>query len=703
MASIQTVIALLQSALDEAQQLAAPIPEPIPIPSSGAFRDGIPMLSPAEMTFADEPCNPTVWGGTQGYTWEGGDSTDAAPGPTWIADMQRGPAHAKEPGWYLNDGDAAIQWEKIGGDWIDATGVKHGSAPFSQVTIPAIQPGSQPSQISVDATAVVAELLASQNYGIWLASGNGNTTRFASRFTFSGPTLQVKTSKGTVTLPCVRSIWLSSSLTASAAGDLTKPQTLPARQYLQIAGKSAFGLLWFDLSQISDVITATLQLWTVPDPKYVLGNSTLQLFRIWNPGDLSTLAPQVLGIANDYPLDIGLINHPAVQFHERYDDANYTKRALFLWGPNHSLQTGYVPAMGEPMLPGMNELRVQQNSSIKKIGDTGNSAENSLVQFVWSPWRANPEFFHAKPPKEMEEVYLRYLIRFWKTWKAQPSGGKLPGIDCRYAGYGTGFPGVLGMGAGNSGDPCTGLNGGSVRMNFGARPPATSPHADLQGVGASDCYSIDQTGNFGSLLMFGRNYLGLLRLGTLNCIEFHLKMNSVSDPTAKPRLLSSVTSDGSGIAIATLKAPDRSLKTWPIVSTSGLASPTGTKGAYNADGVVPTYINDSQFSYPIAKGITYVPGHLQSPTAPCAWACVPSVALPDGIVEGFVNGRFAGGAYDFRIRHSRFCLDGKTIQGADAAWGTVYQGGPKPPIGNGDVSLASFVVSDQYVGPPVLQ
>ncbi|HEY2863252.1 MAG TPA: hypothetical protein VGK37_06510 [Casimicrobiaceae bacterium] len=645
------------------------------------------------MAFPDEASNPPKWGGVTGYTWQSGSRTSAAPGPTWQQDMSRGAAHAHDPGCHTYDGDAGNQWLQVGGDWIDANDALHGAVPFASRMIAAVSPTAPPMQIALDATAILKK---PRNYGFWLATTNSNIVRIASRFALANaPTLTVVTSKGTSVVSCSRTVGLSDSTTVTLAGGAQ----------IKISGKSDYGMLWADVSQFdsADIISATLNLWLLSDAVYTLGNTTLQLFRVWNPGDASTLAPQKLGVAQNYPLDNGLINDPAVRFHERFDDANYTTRALYLYGPNHSLLTAYDPNMGEPMLPGMNELRVRQIATIQKIGDTGNSAENSLWQAVWSPWRPNPEFYHAKPPAPMEEAYMRYLFRPWLTWKdLGPDGGKLPGVDCRYAGYGTGFPWIPGMGAGNSGDPCTGLNGGSVRMNYGARPPASSPTANFQGIGASDCYNIDQPGNFGSSLMFSKNYLAMIRLGTLNSVELHFKMNTVSDPTAKPRLLASVTSDGSGKALATLVAPDPTLRTWPLVSTSGFASPTGTQGAFNVSGVPVTYINDSQFTYPIAPGVTYTPGHLGGPAGPCAWACVPSVANPDGIVEGFVNGRYAGGANDFRIRHSRYCLDGTTINGIDGFWFNMYEGGPKPPIGNGDVSFGSLVVSDAYIGPPVL-
>jgi hypothetical protein len=667
---------------------------PVQQPAGTAFRDGIPKLTDKEMSFHDEARNLVQWGGATGYQWVGGSKTDAAPGPTWVQDMQRGPAHVKDPGCHLWDGDAGNQWAHVGGDWIDAQDELQGLTPFTTKQVGTIAPKAAPQLVTFDATAALKK---ARNYGLWLAANNSNSVRIGGRFSNNPPTLTVVTAKGSVTLPC-KSVGLSGSTSVSTAGQAV----------IKASGKTDYVMLWTDLELAAilpaDIQSATLNVWLLSDPVYTLGNTVLQLFRVWNPGDMSTLAPQILGVAQKYPLDKGLINDPTVVFHERFDDANYTKRSLYLYGPNHSLQTAYDPAMGEPMLPGMNELRVRQIASIQKIGDTGNSAENSAVQGVWSPWRTNPEFYHAKPPAAMEEAYMRYLFRPWLTWKdIGPDGGKLPGIDSRYCGYGTGFPWIPGMGAGNSGDPCTGLNGGSVRMNYGAPMPLGSPLENFMGVGASDCYNIDQSGNFGSTLMFSKNYLGMIRIGTLNSIELYYKMNSVSDPTAKPRLLKSVTSDGSGKALATLVTPDPTLKNWPLVSTSGFSSPTGTQGAFNVSGVPITYINDSQFTYPIAPGVTYTPGHLSGPAGVCSWACVPSVAIADGIVEGYVNGRYAGGARDFRIRHCRWCLDGVTIFGIDAFWvPLLYEGGPKPPIGNGDVSFASIAIGSAMIGPPVM-
>ena len=108
---------------------------------------------------------------------------------------------AEGPDWKRANAPLNILWERPGGDWSDATGIRFGAKPFASMTVKNY--GVQ--ACSWDVTALTRKLLT-DNTGIILrlVSGSGGLKFASSRMTDQrAPALTVVTSAGTIVCPLV--------------------------------------------------------------------------------------------------------------------------------------------------------------------------------------------------------------------------------------------------------------------------------------------------------------------------------------------------------------------------------------------------------------------------------------------------------------------------------------------------------------------
>ncbi len=595
------------------------------------------------------------------------------------------------PGCYLFDPDAPIRWTSINKpDYYDSAGTLYGSVPYAKATVIAKAPHLTEFSVDLDATSLVRDLANWQFDGFALVADNLNSNAIKWRSHLAATNKPILIVDG-VTYPCEISAWLSTSSLLTQAGG---PQ-------MNTAHNTDFALLRFDLTtlDLTKVQSATLRLWTFDQ----WGNETIGLYRLHNPqAYLSTVAPIQLGIAAGFPLDVGIENHPSVRFVQSVMDKDYSK----LWGATSGTTFGgdsstfFTPtdlgALGLPPMPGPTGNAI---GGVFKVGGL-----QSTFEAHWSPWRKGQgttgpweNQLMLKPPSPMEEAYLRYYLMIHGD--PLPDGGKLFGFDMRYRDWGTPPTpqSLVGAGRGNSGSYEDPLTGSSARMNHSPEPSA-SPLKGRIGVGFSDDYVPDQTGPYGPSLTIDRNYLGQLTKDEPHCIEIHLRMNSVTNPTEKQMQIVSLTSLN-GVATAVLAQPCTS----PLYITGQPMSVGGAGfGSLMYNGEFPiTVVSPTVFTYPVPLAAPLAATLGSSPSYPLRWTCCLSTGLFDGVLEAMIDGRFAMGYYDRRFRGSRWLPDGKSIYGIDNFWFPFYQGGPRAPTSNYFMFASGIVVAEQYIGPMV--
>jgi hypothetical protein len=667
-----TIVTGLQRAIVDAQTLAGQVitPPPPPPPVNGTPIGTYYPPNFTESGFGDAAGPPSC-----GVTAR-------------IGQQLKPPYPAFLPGFYLGDGDAPVRWTTINKpDWYDTAGTLYGSVPYAKTTVTAAPVHLTEFSVDLDATSLVKEFASKPNYGFVVAADSANSNTIKWRSSHASVNLPVLIVDG-VTIQCERSTWFSTSSETSFAGN---PE-------MRTAHNTDFALLRFDLRTIdvSKVQKATLRMWTFDQ----YGNVTIGLYRLWNPADPASVAPVQLGIAAQYPLDVGIETNSAVAFVQAVKDKNYSS----LWGSSSTgdNSTFFTPAdlaaLGLPPMPGATGNAIA--GVFKKGGP------QSTLEAHWSPWRRGQGTTgpwetgqQLRPPAPMEEAYFRYYLMIHGN--PEPDGGKLFGFDGRYRDWGTPPTpeSLVGAGRGNSASFCDLLTGYSARGNHNAEPVAGSPCKGRIGVGMSDCYIPDQTGPYGPALTVDLNYLGQLKKDVPHCIEMHLKLNTVTHPEEKQQLITSITAVN-GVATATLAQPCTS----PLYVTGATMAVGGAGGysslAYNGEFKI-TVISPTQFTYPVPTTVAPVAALGSSPSYPLRFTCCLSTGNFDGILEWFINGRLAMRYSGMRFRGSAWLPDGKSKYGIDNFWFAFFQGGPNNPTEDYWMFASGIVIADKYIGPMV--
>lgn len=600
---------------------------------------------------------------------------------------------APSPGFYHGEANAPVQWNNIGGDWADLNGDLQGSVPFASAIVNDAGAGVE-FWVSWNVQTLVQGWLARtwRNAGLWLRGNNTNAAMWRSKWYSDAtkrPYLEL-TSKtlGRVIVPCGASMWVTQ-----------QEMPLSSNPAFQTAGSAMAGMLWFDISPYSaaDITAAVLKCLTYDQ----YGGQTVNVFRVVNPADQATIGPQMLGIAAKYPKDVGIEADPDVLFVQKFEDAHFDD--LWLCSSNGS----GAQLVTAPDGNGFTKLAGMYNAGKATTYVTNPpSNTNSAMEAHWSPWRGGGR--RLKPYIEIDEGWLRYYILLGKNWDPQPDGGKRPGFDMRYCDL-TGFAvpnpclTIPGMGRGNSGSGTDGMTGASARCNYGRAVTPGDPLENARAMGSGDMYHADMTNTFGGDFGWKNHYLGQMRKGEWYCVELYLKMNTVTDPTQKPRRIDSI-SQVNGVATAVLHPGEPGPKSvgeiWQI---GGVGTyPTDMYHNYQGAHAVTKIVNASTFQYAVPPSTSSPAVVGGGPRLPVYFCGVPSSGNYDGIVRGEVNGRLAG-EFRVRFRHSMYRLDGGLF-GIDAIWPCDFEGGGAYPI-NHEFSCyySNFVFARKRVGPMVLQ
>lgn len=687
-------------------------PPPPPPPSEGLFPSTYTIPTYQEYAFSDA----VDW--DFAHSHGGVPITKESTPDSWHA-YQIPPEHYQDfygtpspsPGFFMRHDNAPIKWKNKGGDWCNALNVPQDRTnPFAHrnITTTAAQ------WLDWDIYSLVSKWLDGtyKNAGLRMHGSNSNTKQFTSRFG-ADPSLWpylrlTSTSLGTINVPCSHNVWLSTSSEGARLAPL----------YFNTTYSADAGMLWFDLSPYSlpDITAAVLWVymqWAAS------GANDVSVMRVVNPADQTgdgqgqVIDTQHAGLAASYPKDVGIEQHPDVLFVQKFTDGTIQPngmRAYDLqwigdnsgWTGTDQLVTAADAESGFYPIAGMyNAIRVF----------TGG---NNYWQARWSPWRGNPvppSPLRLKPYQEVEELHLRYYL-MWSggsvaPWNPLPNGGKMPGFDGRYADLVT-AP-ILGvpcrqldsMGRGNSGSGTDGLTGWSARGNFDRMYTPGEPMQNYRGLGSSDIYHADMSNTFGDALGWDRNFLGMMKQREWNCVELHVKLNTVSMTTEVPRRIASWT-QVNGVCTVVLTNPEPPSAFYQV----GQVWAFGGAGnyawnVYNGEHTITSIIDDRTFTYdilPVNTPSPAIPGAGPDGTRPCWFLASPSVGHFDGIVEGWVNGRKAAEYSHIRFRHSRLRPDGGLF-GVDAVWLTTFNGGADPAVGLVSFYVSNVVVSKSYIGP----
>ena len=423
-----------------------------------------------------------------GTDTDGSTDTDIDPGPSagpepvncgvWAEGTQSADDGATRD--YYNRA-ALLPWRNENGDWADASGVEQGTSAFA---LTSITDDNTPAWQTWDVTSLVVGWVAGtwKNKGLVIVSPPGPFV-FASKENPAieqRPELVVITDGGTETLSPAADTYVDSS-TYQGMGDA---------EMLRV-GDGTNTLLRFDLSGLAGqaITSATLRLYKLED--YGGGNTDVSVYRSSHGLDRE-LTPPVLGIAADYPSDLGIEGDAAVQLFADFESASWGdawtsgSESSNLAIVNATEANSFTPFVGAA-------LRVQVTA-----GD--NYGASLIYKYM------------DETGDEPDEAYFRYYLRFGENW-LPTDGGKLPGISGTY--------GVAGWG----GRPVDGTDGWSARGTYRTVVPDGNPMERHSAIG-NYVYHADMTGDYGDSDYWIDGCAGLLDKNRWYSVETYVKLNT---------------------------------------------------------------------------------------------------------------------------------------------------------------------------------
>jgi hypothetical protein len=367
---------------------------------------------------------------------------------------------------------ATFRWRSKGGDWLDAQGAVNGLVPFSSAEIRARQTG----EVVLDATAVM------YSDGVFLR-GDGLIT-FASRETTTAPRLVVTSTDGSV-----------ESFTPLADSTIDMSTSYSAGKRTTLSPMAVLKFPYIGKCAVSAQLVLTI---VNAQTKGSVGIMALSIPKSSAPLD-------VAGYSSQFANDVGILAHPSTLYAENFDVGeveNWWTRAPPAMKDKPSRWTtdgGLFP--WDPF------------RDIKRVPDgvQGTQALGQTIQAnaLWGT--GIPTYYPiAAIGTELEEVYVRYYLRFDANWRDTPvcDGGKLPGITSS-----TEF-------CGNSGRPADGYCGWSFRQEFKMLCDANNP-VYPQVVVTIYAYHAGQAGLYGDILAGTP-----VPLGEWQCVEERVKVNT---------------------------------------------------------------------------------------------------------------------------------------------------------------------------------
>lgn len=377
-----------------------------------------------------------------------------------------------------------MDWQQMGGDWLDATGRPYGDKAFSAADIPLTR-GRQTASWDVtpllvawkDGTVLPGAIMLRVVPGT--KSGAVNFASRESRDDSGQPELILERADRTRTrlipladahLPCS---------TYASIGD---------RPIFQVGGDTKAVLVFpFDNKDRGAIVRAELRL----SAEKVYGRSAL--IGVYGPTLPGAGAEVRTGIAAGFPLDKGIERHPDVLFADRFESSTWMKR-WSVFSKNSTTQiVDSEEANGFERLDA-NALKV----TVPKGSVLGLNAQYR---------------FDRHPNGEPEEMYFRYYLRFGENWNPVLEGGKLPGFAGTYDRGGWG------------GRKANGSNGWSARGGFFRQQGASDQDRRYRNIG-SYVYHADMPEIYGSSWGWNRGPTGVLEKNRWYSVEQYVQLNT---------------------------------------------------------------------------------------------------------------------------------------------------------------------------------
>ena len=291
------------------------------------------------------------------------------------------------------------------GDWLDKNQVQQGTTPWSSLSV---TKGSVPKKVSIDVTDLVKYWHANgRNKGFFITTTSG-TAQFGSRNHATAsyhPLLTVVGSNGAIY-----------SIQCTADAHLNKTTSEDMARYASIWCDSTNQslLLWFPLESVtaSGITSATMDLWL-----FTGGTSTASLRVFEMDGQEMNLCDGVgiPGLAENYPLDVGMENHQAVidsfDFREAYVNTTSPELKFFQGGTGQAATRVY-------------SFDSELQCNIVTLGVVAGGGIGIC----------NLEYglFNASDIPNHTNLYARYLVRFNTPWTSTSSKVKMPGFSYRW-------------------------------------------------------------------------------------------------------------------------------------------------------------------------------------------------------------------------------------------------------------------------------
>lgn len=322
-------------------------------------------------------------------------------GGTWGV-WKYGPNRRLDLGWRRGRPSLDVRL----GDWLDKNQVEQGLTPWSTLTV---SKSGLPKKVSLDVRDLVARWKSNgRNKGFFIFNRDNSVNQFGSRNHATAlyhPLLTVKGSDGKIfTLPCTA----DAHLNKSTGSDISRYATIWCDDSQSL-------VLWFEVEKVTSpsISTATLDLWLLG------GNSSTANLEVYElDGQEVTLFDGVgiPGIAENYLLDQGLENHPAV-----IDSFDFREDYVGLNSPNRKFFQGGI---------GQSDIRIygfdsELNCNTLTLGLIANSDDIGVSDIEFP-------LFDSNDLPLADDLYARYLVRYNSPWSSLNSMIKMPGFSYRW-------------------------------------------------------------------------------------------------------------------------------------------------------------------------------------------------------------------------------------------------------------------------------
>lgn len=536
-----------------------------------------------------------------------------------------------------------VEWKNPGGDWRDAAGVAQGAQHYASVLLPNVLGTDPPlTPVQVDVTEL-AKALQRENTGIH-CTGPGRVY-IVPAWVF--PLVDEFAEHGRVPNPNGPQLSIVTDTGTYLCYCIAADHISSGRGYPYNGPE--FGipmLLKFDQSKVTGVIQrATLQFHVVYFGGFMLALNLLDMPRIvTNPE--TEIGGVRLGIANEVASDAELKNHPDVLSYSDLIDADAVYRDFNVTEP---MSTGGVVFERDPKY---GFTWAHCHAWAPGPGETGGGQRNVAWHKFAQPVVAGKPYtrpFEVGKALGYDEIYLRYMFLVGNDLRAafNELGMKLPGL-AGYYGWGA-TPGVRGW--------------WECRL-WHSMPNTAHPHLYR---GATYYYSA-QFGYSAQILYYNKVPF-CFEAEQGYSVEQHIKLNTVY-----PSSTGKFTLPGKVEKPWTVRLLTEKLRVGLVVEGDGFQP--GTR-IYSVDG--PEQIT---LTLEPARDGTDVP------------LTFGRLADADGIYQVSINGVLVDDRADMLFREF------SEIQIHDWPFVNLYHGGMHNPKARYHESLASFVVSQKYIGPP---